>query len=262
MKKLSSISQRIIELVDLLSNGSQRKFSRVAGCSHSAIAKIVKGQQEPGNEILSRIAAIPIVNQKWLETGVGEPLLFLPSEAKSLIPISNSLLPGPPSKNKGLHTTKNLALPESIFQPTRYAIEAINCFPDEPIPAAILPHDLMIIETAVTSWKSNLQALHEKYAVIVTHSAAGKLLRLKLLRVKRQTDGQPIVYCPENEGLHQNPRDETERLQRRIDIDNVSSHQAQSHDQDQAENSRSEDLLIPIEVKQIAGAVIQLIRNY
>lgn len=262
MKKLSSISQRIIVLIDLLTNGSQRKFAREVGCSHSAIAKIANGQQEPGKEVLSRIAAIPSVNQKWLETGVGEPLLFQPSEEKFLIPISNALLPGLPSKHKKLHTTKYLALPVSIFQPTRYAIEAINCFPDEPIPAAILPHDLMIIETAVTSWKSNLQALHQKYAVIVTHSAAGKLLGLKLLLVKHQDDGHPLLYCRVNESPHQNSQDETENLRRRIELEVGLPQQSQLNNQDPADSSRSEDQAIPIDVKQIVGTVIQLIRNY
>ena len=263
MKKLSPKSQRIIILIDLLTNGSQRKFAREVGCSHSVIAKIANGQQEAGKEILGKIIRIPSINGKWLETGKGEPLLFLPSEAKYLIPIANSLLPRPPSENKGLHTTKYLALQESIFQPTRYAIEAINCFPRELMPTSILPQDLLIIETADSLWKSNLQALIQKYAVIVTDSAAGKLLELKLLQVKRQDDSPPLLYCIRNESFQQSSKYKNEKLQRRIDIENVSSHQeTQSHDQDQAENSRSEDLLIPIDVKQIAGTVIQLIRNY
>ncbi|EDL62261.1 hypothetical protein PM8797T_28074 [Gimesia maris DSM 8797] len=226
------------------------------------IAKIANGQQEAGKEILSRIAAITSVNQKWLETGFGEPLLFQPSEERFLIPISNALLPGLPSRHKALHTTQNLALPASIYQPTRYAIEAINCFQGEPMPAVILPQDLLIIETAITHWRSNLQVLEQKYAVILTHSAAGKLLKLELLTVKHKADELPLIYSVGNENPDQNLQDKNEKLRRRIELENRPSHQSKSRNQNQTENSYSEDLLIPIDVKQIAGTVIQLIRNY
>lgn len=248
-KKLSIKARRIKELVKLISNDSQRDFARRVGCSHSTIAKIANGQRDPGKDIMDRIAQLPCVNPQWLESGIGRPLRFQPPEEHLLIPVARSLLPGIPADNSKSLTSEQIALPLSLYQPTRYAIRAIDAIENRSIPPEILPQDMFIIETASGLWNSNIQALNERYTVVQTSSRKKNLLQMAYLRVDQPQGKPPQILNYSQRNLSKHSPNNTEPLRREVMLDAA----YQIH-----ENTRAE----VIDPKQICGLVVQLIRNW
>ncbi len=198
---------------------------------------------------MDRIAQLPCVNPQWLESGIGRPLRFQPPEEHLLIPVARSLLAGIPADNSKSLTSEQIALPLSLYQPTRYAIKAIHAFEKQSIPPEILPQDLLIVETAPELWKSNIRSLNERYSVVQTSSGKTNLLRMAYLRVDQTLGKPPQILNYSQRNLHKHPPKNTEPLRRKVMLDD----EYQVH-----ENTRAE----VIDPKQICGLVVQLIRNW
>lgn len=187
MNKKSDLTERFCSLINLIADGSQRKFAEVIGCSPSVVAKIVRGEQEPGNIILNRIKKNQSINSGWLLTGKGNPVNYLPSETKYQVPLAKALLPGPPTEFKGFLTSRSIVVPESIHRDSLYAIHARDCNYSPTQSEYILPEDLICIETADVVWHSNIQILDG--ALCVIGSTATQMKQLSLVRL-RITDHQ------------------------------------------------------------------------
>ena len=182
MNKKSDLTERFCRLIDVIADGSQRKFAAVIGCSPSVVAKIVRGEQEPGHIILQRIKNNQSINWEWLLTGKGNPVHYLPSETKYLVPLAKALLPGPPSEFKGFLTAKSIVVPESIHRDSLYAIHARDCNYSHTQSENILPEDLICIDTAEIAWHSNIQILDG--ALCVIGSTPTQMKQLSLVRVQ------------------------------------------------------------------------------
>lgn len=182
--KLSELASRVALLVDLLAGGSQRAFAKMVGCSHAVIAKILKGQQDPGKEILGRIGQVPQVDQTWLMTGEGEPLVRQISGDDRRVPVADSLLPGPPSEHLHLLSSREEVVPASIYKETLYAVDVAACVPayDDP-QEHFLPGDRLLIDADPKRWVGNIQSLQDKLCVTVLNHSEGPIVTMRRVQV-------------------------------------------------------------------------------
>lgn len=189
--KLSEMTQRIVLLVDLLGGGSQRGFAKIVGCSHAVIAKIVKGQQEPGKAILLRIGQAPQVNQDWLLTGEGEALVPQIQEEDRRVPVAECLLPGLPSDHLRLLSSKFELIPASLYRDSIYAVDVASCVPayDDP-EEHFLPGDLILIDADPTRWMRNLQSLQNRLCVTMSPGSENEVITMRRVQVSYSQEQQ------------------------------------------------------------------------
>ena len=94
----SSAADRIAWLLNEVWSGNRSEMARAVHVTHSALAKIARGEQEPGRRLLQAVASDPRVNAAWLLSGVGDPLFDAdqPSTGRDWpMQIALELLPGP-----------------------------------------------------------------------------------------------------------------------------------------------------------------------
>lgn len=181
--RLSGVSRRVADLVELL-GGSQRAFAKRVGCSHSVIAKILRGEQEPGRRLLSRIAELPEINADWLLTGEGNPLVKVAGSNEFRVPLASSLLPGLPQEHPHLLSGESLAVPVGLHRDTVYAVHAACCIPASEDPEERFAiNDYVLIDANPNIWRSNLQVLHQRLAVTALRSANPPVITLRRVQV-------------------------------------------------------------------------------
>lgn len=248
---LSESAQRIVDLMESISNGNQREFARLAGCSQPVISRIINGKQQPGRKLLERIAKLDGVDRdSLLATLISGTNMDLISQ--SMVHIAYSLLDGPPSTRKDQLTDGTVTLSPSLYRPSLYAVRARTCEPafDDPS-EQMRADDLIVIESSMERVRKNLQMLNGKLCVIVTQGENNDTITLKRVRLKYNSKRgiQEVHTLADSKvGTHQDKKHEGKYL-RNIQFDKP------------WEKLESQDFRDVVDIKNIAGFAIELIRN-
>lgn len=176
---LSASAQSIVELVERISGGNQREFARTVGCAQPVISRIVNGKQEPGRELLEKIAGLDGVDRAAL-------MATLKSEmpgshfSETLVSIAQCLLDGNPATRWDQLTTNTIAVSPTVFRPSLYAVAARSCEPAfSDLSERMRPDDLLIIESSLDRLKKNLRMLDGKLCVVVIRGDEGDTITLR-----------------------------------------------------------------------------------
>lgn len=110
------INERLMELINEVSKGNKRAFSKLVGVTPTVVENIVGTRKgKPGYELLEKIAfAIENINLDWLLTGRGDMLL-------NQSPINATELPNSPFVNRLFDTIekKDLKIEELLKENAR-----------------------------------------------------------------------------------------------------------------------------------------------
>lgn len=78
---MSTISDRIVELIETTNGLTKSKFATGIGVSAAFVSQLCSGVREPSDRTIADICRVYDVNEQWLRTGEGEMLVKLtPSE--------------------------------------------------------------------------------------------------------------------------------------------------------------------------------------
>ena len=182
---LTPVAQSIADLIQSIANGSQRKFASLAGCSQPLISRIVNGQQQPGRELVSRIAKIDGVDGDALLAKLEEDSHA--SRADDFeVPVASCLLPSAPVDRL---ITGTLAVPASQYRSTLYAVPARACDPAFSDPSeCLLPDDLIVMESSTQLLSQNVQLLHGQLCAVAINDDAGPAITLRRVRIGLSED--------------------------------------------------------------------------
>lgn len=144
-------------LFDTLFSANQSKMAEAIGCSQSVVSKILLAQQEPGQRVLSALAAHPRVNPAWLFAGEGEPLVVEKHHEELnpglQLPVIKRPLPGLPSESPAFLGNGFYPVARAHFRPGRYWFEVQR---DDPVVAArnerIAHGDLLLMDCNRELW--------------------------------------------------------------------------------------------------------------
>jgi len=196
---LSSSAQMITELVERISSGNQRAFARAVGCSQPVLSRILNGKQEPGRELLERIAVLDGVDRAALLATLNADTA-VNWAAETMVPIANSLLDGNPAGRRDQLTTRTIALSPDIYHPSVYAVPARMCEPAfSDARERMRADDLIVIDSKVEGMRRNLQILNGKLCVIVIRGPENNTITLRRVWVKfdAKQAGWAICTCPD-----------------------------------------------------------------
>ena len=248
MKKteLSASSQKIIGLIATVTGGSQRKFARLVGCSQPVISRIVNGLQEPGRELLERIAKLDCVDRADL-------LATLKSEAamsrlsETMISIAICLLDGPPVARRDLLTRNTVVVSPGIFRQSLYAVAARACEPAFADPLERMqPDDLIVIDSSMEGLRKNLTSLNGRLFVVMDRSPNGNAITLQRVFVTFDSEVPRLTIRIKV----QEPVEESSRKSRAIILDDDSKPVPKPPFAERV-----------LEFDDIAGVAIELVRN-
>ncbi len=121
-QKLSLAARKMRELVESVGGGSQRAFASQVGCSQPVISRILNGQQEPGKDLIEKIAGLKGVDGAELKRAYEESLSGLGEDYQ--VPIASCLLDGSPLANKEKLTPGSIAVSRTVYSPTVYAVRS------------------------------------------------------------------------------------------------------------------------------------------
>ena len=176
-RKISAAAKVIVDLVATLGNGSQRALARELECSQSVISRIVNGQQEPGPEVVAALKAVDATAWKKLTSLMGSDAL---QADEFTIPVATCLLHGTPDENRDQLTAESVAVSQSVYRPTLYAVKAKHCVPAVDDPSERFRDDDMItIEAATNRFQQNIQMLHGKLCAVVVEGVYGNSITMR-----------------------------------------------------------------------------------
>ena len=187
---LSPSAKMVSELVRTLGGGSQRKFARLVGCAQPVISRIVRGEQQPGRDLLERIAKVKGVDRDALMATL-VPSIEMGETANALVPVFDGLLNGSPAAQQGRLTGETVAVAPLGFRPTLYAVRARACasvLNNEQ--ERMLPNDLVIIESHMTYFRKDVQSLNRRLCVIDQCKTGVVSITLKRVWVRCSEDGE------------------------------------------------------------------------
>ncbi|MCA8994949.1 MAG: helix-turn-helix transcriptional regulator, partial [Planctomycetaceae bacterium] len=177
--QLSVSAQKVAELVESTSAGNQRGFARLVGCAQPVISRILNGKQQPGRDLLERIAKLENVNRDELIATL-EAQEAIDRVTKTLVPVACALLDSHPRKRIDQLTSNKVAVSPAIFRSSLYTVHARVCEPAFSNPSEQMrADDLIVIETSIERLRTNLQALNGKLCVVVTKSLSGQTITLR-----------------------------------------------------------------------------------
>ena len=167
----STPAERVTWLLDSVWNGNRSEMARSVGVTHSVLAKIAAGQQDPGRRLLSAVASHPKVNPAWLLTGVGAPLLAVDDAGPSSgwpVPIATQLLPGQVADYRTLLSADTFPLAGAFYRPSRYCYRLSR---HSPLVKSSRPRfaegDLLLLETD-SAWWFDEEMVDDKFCVVRT----------------------------------------------------------------------------------------------
>lgn len=141
---------RVKWLVQKRFDGNRSAFAQATAVSHTAINKVVKGQ-EPGRKLLQAIASHLGVNEAWLLTGRGQP--FAKSKPNTRVPITQTLLDGVPGEHPELLTGESIDDGGSLFTSTQYWLCLTSTTPIVRDPShGFRAGDMLLMETNRTKF--------------------------------------------------------------------------------------------------------------
>ena len=193
--KLSAASQQIVDLVDSLAAGNQRKFAAMVGCSQPAISRVINGLQKPGRGLVERIAKLEGVDGKALLQSYKDQSSDESTE-EALIPIARCLLQSSPDGQADRLTANTVAVSASLFRPTLYAVQARACEPAFSDPSEkFRPDDLIVIDSAIDRFRGNLMELNGRLCAVIVRDRSGETITLRRVWVQFDPQGERRFIC-------------------------------------------------------------------
>ena len=115
---MNPLVSRINRILELQFGGiQQREASRRIGVTHSLLSRTLSGDRAPSKTLVTALAKMPEVNERWLLNGIGEPL----SSGGTSLPVVTRL---PPSATTSwddvASNTETFRISENQFSTTRY----------------------------------------------------------------------------------------------------------------------------------------------
>ncbi len=158
-------------------------MARFLGATHSVVSKIRRGLQGPGERLLAALALHPSVNARWLNDGIGDPIL---RAAFGTRPISEVILPGPPATCQELFGAERYPIAPVFDSESTYFLRVTTCtkFVSGAVPG-ILPGDLLLIETA-SEYLARTEHINQKLCAVALPSEAQKTYVLAKVFVDRE----------------------------------------------------------------------------
>jgi transcriptional regulator with XRE-family HTH domain len=253
--KLSAIAQRIADLIDTVGGGSQRAFAAKIKCSQPVLSRIVNGQQQPGRDLIERIAQLDGVDKESLLESLDDAHRA-DNTGELLIPVTQCLLPSFSANHRELATANTLAVPNSLYRPTLYAVPARMCEPAYSDPSERLrPDDLIVIESATERFQRNLSMLSGRLCAVLMRDDTGDSLTLRRVWVRFDSDlgSRQVITCSDAKVGAFRERKFGKKLLRSIQLD--------PPEQLPEAGDAAELIDQPIDVSAITGLAVQLIRN-
>ena len=249
LTSLSPSAKQVAELVETMANGNQRRFARLVGCAQPAISRILNGKQEPGRDLLERIAKVDGVDRESL-IATWKAQSSSAACVHSQIPIVQGLLKGPPTENQELLTTTLVEVASRLSRQSVYAVRASQCWPVfEDESESMQAEDLVIIESSVEHYRHNIQMLDGNLAVIQGNSRNSSITMQRVHVKYDEAAGKRLLFVKEDEHsseLSQQGKS-TGRQQRVITF------------RDEGPEQGAADLII--DPKNVVGVALELIRS-
>lgn len=253
--KLSTPSDRVRFVLTTVFGDNQSAMSRAVGIAQPVISKVILGRQAPGKRFLQAVADLPKINPAWVFHGEGQPLLATQDIEEKHgwpVPVADGLLPGPPVDHQEMLTTRVEYVPRAIYRDTVYAVEARHCRPVVDDPAERMrAADLVFVDADAGRWQSNLQVLHDRLCAVSVPTESGFVIRMQRVppdlqdsrrKARRFTDSDTDL------AKRKVAKAEYGKNLRSIDVDGAPEQLDQN--------------LVDVDVDQIVGIAVQLIRNF
>ncbi len=112
---------RFAWFLEKLWHGSRTDMAKAIGVHSTSIAHVVLGRRPPGRELLTKLSAHPLVNERWLLHGVGTPLRSDETQSAELgLPIASVPFAGLPSEHPDLLEDALYPVSRRLHRPSRY----------------------------------------------------------------------------------------------------------------------------------------------
>jgi hypothetical protein len=116
----ATIHSRVAWLVRTRFKNSRSALAKAIGFSHTIVAEVAK-DRVPGPRLIDAIVTRLHVDRAWLEHGEGSPFARHDEALTGRgIPMTNVLLPGPPSAHREMITGGWVTVPEIVASPSVY----------------------------------------------------------------------------------------------------------------------------------------------
>ena len=230
-------------------SGNQRDFARKVGCSQPLLSRIVTGKQEPGKELLQRIARYCGMDPAELLATLEIPLTF--GNAATTIPVAQGLLDGSPATLRHELTTDTLTVAPTVYRDSLYAVVAKRCEPAFSDPSELMRgDDLLVIDSSMERVEKNLLTLNGRLCVVARRSGSNTITLRRVwvtfdIREKHFT----VRTCPDAKVAHFRDSKFGNRQPRSIQLD----------DPETLPEENFVDQVI--NVNDIAGVAIELVRS-
>ena len=119
-----SLPSRIDWLMKKLWRNSQTAMANDLGVAQSTIANVLARRRKPGRPLISALAAHPLVNESWLKSGSGPPLLLEATGAggEIALPIARRFFAGLPLDHSDCLAEVLYPVPRRLYRDSRYWI--------------------------------------------------------------------------------------------------------------------------------------------
>lgn len=184
----SSLADRVRWLLDDYWKGNRKKCADDVGVSPTYISRIATETNNPGTDLLEKLAEKPFINTRWLLTGAGTPYLSAEQQLPTswMLPVVNELPNGPIQQPSSL-----LARQYKEIDASNYSIS--RCW-TQLVMSDDLAHrgeygyqvgDYILWETNPAYWK-DLSIFHRRPAVVTGKSSSQPVM--KILEYHEETE--------------------------------------------------------------------------
>jgi len=185
-------AERLAWLRDNLWSGSQIQMARETGVYQGSLSNILRGKREAGRELLHKIGKHPRINESWLLTGQGEPIVeseLIPVAGEAALHVARQPFTGLPHDNPECLEHYLLPVHRSLYKPTRYWIRVDEGHPlTEHDSACIRAGDHILFEADSCGWPTSL-AGHP--CIVLTNRGRDAILGFDFVPQKATTDIEP-----------------------------------------------------------------------
>lgn len=192
--KRSELTTGIAEIVQQLFFGSQTEFAARLGVGRYTVSKVLSGERAPSSAFLKKLSTLEQVNQEWLRTGKGKPIVADEKNATSAekntwtnqVPIFPFPLKQPIENYPTGQTVGSAFLPPSLSSPNVYAVRFRDCGEVDPtISRGYFPEDLLFVDTNIEPWLADPRSLENRLLVISSSETADAILTTTSLLMSR-----------------------------------------------------------------------------
>jgi hypothetical protein len=173
---VDSLEGRIAWLMEKVWQGNQTVMGKALGVHPGSISNILRGVRPPGREFLGLLAAHPLVNDRWLLEGIGEPLRSTSRllGGDTALPVVDTPLPGPPGESPSLLGTSYFPVYQYLYRPSRYWLTvSSDCAWVRSAVLRIAANDRILIEPDSANWPATFL---ERLCIAVTNTGVPQFL--------------------------------------------------------------------------------------